>query len=485
MATVIDSLLVTLGLDDKQFKQGTKEATKAQEEFAKKTEREGHRRERSEKKLHSERAKNTKQFVRQGKEAIDVYRKIRNELLGIAAIAGVGGGLLEFAKHTITGAANLHFAARDLGVSVKHLAGLQGALKVVGGHAGSAESLLSAVNKPAQMNAAAQPAVDFMRTLGLLGFKGNYRKDIQHPIKFLDDLAEAVKSYSAKHGAKNAIGLVERLGISKSGFDFLMQRKSPSEQIAHYGALSGESAKRAAQAQRLRRQFENIAQSFTGAMQTVVFGMQPLIKKVEDYANNLAKSVVKHQGDIVQFMKHFATDVEKLGPKLKTAGDDAMILVKALAKLIHFFDEIGIGLGVGAARATHDKTGALNTTGKVLSGIGTGAVHGPQGKLLSEMERAGNVLWGFVPGSRQNREFVHAFTRGLKVGKRSYPGSVLWGIQTIHHGAPSSVRNSTTTTAHVQNVNINTPATDGRGIMQDLMFGAVFPYVPQSDGALQ
>ncbi|MSE29679.1 lytic transglycosylase domain-containing protein, partial [Escherichia coli] len=84
-ATVIDALMVTLGLDASNFRKGQKEVSddlKKQRENAQKT---------------------AKEMAEQGKKAASFFGSIKTELLALAGVTVTAGGLMSFVKNTTSG----------------------------------------------------------------------------------------------------------------------------------------------------------------------------------------------------------------------------------------------------------------------------------------------------------------------------------------------------------------------------------------------
>lgn len=480
MPNVIDALVVTLGLDPKEYKRGTKEAEKAQKDFSRKTERDTRKQTRLEKKIHDQRKKDNKEFIQQGKEAIQVYRKIRNEALSVLAVFGAGVGMVAFAKNTLTAAANLHFAARNMGVSVQKMAGYQELMKTVGGNASDAESLLKIASSPQAQRALGEP-ISLLPKLERTGTFHMQPGDLFNTEKMVTDIANAIHEEVQKHGVVKGRAYAESLGLNQAQFNALMKGGAwVQSQASYFGRRSGMTAAKSDRAQRERVQFEKIAQSFKGTMTNIVLDMQPIIDKLEGWATKMANWSVGHQKDIQKFMENFVNNMMKLGPVLKESAKDVMTLVNALSTMVKWFNKMGIHLS-----KKDTQLGPQTATDKKIKALPGHAVSA----LKKDLEGLNKFLWGIVPGSPENQDFISSL-RSLWNGGGI--GSALENIQNINrlasgaNGYMNNSNNTTTANAHIQNVHINTQATDGNGIMQDLLGGGgLFSFVPQSDGALR
>lgn len=104
-ATVIDALLITLGLDTSDFRKGQKDVSddlKKQREDAKKT---------------------AKEMAEQGKKAAAFFSSIKTELLALTGVTVTAGGLMSFVKSTTSGLMDLSIQSKALGMSAKELDG--------------------------------------------------------------------------------------------------------------------------------------------------------------------------------------------------------------------------------------------------------------------------------------------------------------------------------------------------------------------------
>ncbi|ENQ2676649.1 TPA: lytic transglycosylase domain-containing protein [Klebsiella pneumoniae] len=116
-ATVIDALLVTLGLDTSQFRKGQQEVSddlKKQREDAKKT---------------------AKEMAEQGKKAASFFSSIKTELLALTGVTVTAGGLISFVKSTTSGLMDLSIQSKALGLSARELDGWSKSAEAAGSSA--------------------------------------------------------------------------------------------------------------------------------------------------------------------------------------------------------------------------------------------------------------------------------------------------------------------------------------------------------------
>ncbi|MCD6792144.1 lytic transglycosylase domain-containing protein [Escherichia coli] len=113
-ATVIDALLVTLGLDTSDFRKGQKDVSddlKKQREDAKKT---------------------AKEMAEQGKKAAAFFGSIKTELLALTGVTVTAGGLISLVKNTTSSLMDLSIQSKALGMTARELDGFGKAAESAG-----------------------------------------------------------------------------------------------------------------------------------------------------------------------------------------------------------------------------------------------------------------------------------------------------------------------------------------------------------------
>ncbi|MDR4265264.1 lytic transglycosylase domain-containing protein [Klebsiella grimontii] len=116
-ATVIDALLVTLGLDASNFRKGQQEVS-------------------DDLKKQREDAKNTaKEMAEQGKKAASFFSSIKTELLALTGVTVTAGGLISFVKSTTSGLMDLSIQSKALGLSARELDGWSKSAEAAGSSA--------------------------------------------------------------------------------------------------------------------------------------------------------------------------------------------------------------------------------------------------------------------------------------------------------------------------------------------------------------
>lgn len=116
-ATVIDALLVTLGLDASNFRKGQKEVSDDL------------------KKQRDDAGQTAKYMEEQGKRASSFFSSIKTELLALAGVTVTAGGLTSFVRNTTTGLMELSVQSKALGLSARELDGWSKSAEAAGSSA--------------------------------------------------------------------------------------------------------------------------------------------------------------------------------------------------------------------------------------------------------------------------------------------------------------------------------------------------------------
>ena len=103
MATVIDSLIVTLGLDNKDFQKGMKDTEKGLSDTRKNTDRVG------------------KQIAASGKDAAEFFGQMQRSAIKFFAVLTAGKGLINFTRDVVSTGANLYRLSQNLDISADTL----------------------------------------------------------------------------------------------------------------------------------------------------------------------------------------------------------------------------------------------------------------------------------------------------------------------------------------------------------------------------
>lgn len=363
MATVIDALVVSLGLDAKGFLTGKKQATDAT------------------KKLSAEEAKAAKEIEARNKAMAESFKKVRNEALALLAVFTAGMGLKEFTEHTIGSAVNLGYMAKNLQMSTKDLSAWQRAAERAGG---SAEGITQTLQDSQQQIAKFRLGQVSESIQWFLRFGGK-TSDLQDGNKYLLARAKIVQDLF-KVDPGRARFVAQQMGISDEEFNFIKQ--GPQAILALVAAQEKNSAiseRQAEQALKLKNAWLDLRDRLEYVGTTVLLELMPTFELWLQKLQKLADWVADHKADIVKWVDDAVTAVQKFIRWADKAADSvggwknvliALAALKVLSMASGLFSLASALLQVGSALGGISAIGpaALPILAKLL-GIAGLALH--------------------------------------------------------------------------------------------------------------
>lgn len=356
--TIVDALVVTLGLDTAAFKRGKSEASSAT------------------KKLTAEERKAAKDIEEQNKKAADSFRRLRTEVLALAAIFTAGVGIKEFAESTINGAANLGFMAKNLQMSTRDLSAWQRAAQRAGG---SAEGITAALQ-------ASQGDVSKLKfgqmTEGVQWFlrMGGSAKDLKDGNSYLLARSRIIKQmFDVDPGRARFVA--QAMGIGDDEFNFLKQ--GPQAVLAlvdaqkKNSAITEEQAKRALE---LKNEWLDVRDRLQYVGTTILLDLMPTFEKWIGQLQKASDWVAAHKGDISEWLDEANKDVSKFVEMANDAAQavggwknvivalGALKILSIAMPLFRLASALG-GVGGGLARIATSGPGALVALGLVAEEV--------------------------------------------------------------------------------------------------------------------
>lgn len=402
MATVIDALTVSLGLDPSAFKKGSKEVSDTS------------------KKTSEEVVKSGKSIEESSKKAADSISKVAREVLGLYAIFVGARGIKEFVNDLVSADAALGRFSRNLNTSPQTLDAWGNAAQRMGGSAEATAGTFERIGKALydlHRNGAALPK-EYAQLQALTGL----RIDRDHGVdKFLQDTAAALQKMNSIDPAQ-AHFLASGMGIDDATANVMIK----------YGAAIGtyiDNLKKLSPsndaikaAQDLQDKWATLQQTAVALANTILDKLGPeMAKLLTQMTDWIAKNSDWLQSGIVDAVKKFAdylksVDWNAVGQGLKDFGNDAKHVADAIggittateilfalwagSKALGFLAGVRtlVGGGGGAAAAgtaaAGGGAGILGVLGKVFAVAGaaymlTDTASGPsQGKINAAEKNA-------------------------------------------------------------------------------------------------
>lgn len=570
--TVIESLLITLGLDSRNFQAGVRGVERGQRDI----QNAGTRTAEAEKKNSAAREKAIK-------SSVDGYRKVRNEVLALAAVFTAGVGIKDFITNTINSAVNLGYLSQNLGMSTQQIKAFQLASERAGGsQEGLTAQLKESVDAISELKTGGGP------NAGMQAFFrwGGSSKDLEDGNTYLLARAKIIQELAATDPTKATL-IAKQMGISEDQYNFIkLGPAAIQDLIAAQERHAAVTMKDAEAALKLKNQMLDLRDSLTTTATRVVLQLAPALEKVFARLEEGANWIAAHKDDIAKWVDgaitsiaEFVTWADRIAESLggwknvlvtliglkvasfglslvSMAGSIALAFGPATAALV------GFAAAYAGVRALNEKSGGKidEWVGKVFEFFGDkGASHTPvkltaprstpapaasgaapsdaQGRLTALESKYGlpagllDTIWNTESGRGKNmrsgagamghfqfmpatakeyglqnpddfNESSDAAARKLRDLLKMYKGDVgqaaaayNWGQGNLNNkgmaNAPTETRNyvskvlagvrnggggGSTTTVNVDNVTINTQATDAKGIARDMKPALEYSY---------
>jgi len=261
MATVIDSLLIELGLDTSKFDANQKKSVEELRKF-------------------DDQAQKTSKNTQQGAKNIgDGFEKARNALVSLG-VAFVGiKGFTSFAQQTTITNAGLSRTAELFKMSARELDAWGGVLKSVGGDANDFQSSTQAIQQSlSNMQFGDTALLESLGKLQILGSNALSALDMNTKELDIYKLADAFKQLSDAGKEQDAYVQAQSMGISRNYFMVLKQGGDAVHRLYDENyKLSGINSENTKKAEDLQKAWGKVGQAFSGASNQVMDQMYPAL----------------------------------------------------------------------------------------------------------------------------------------------------------------------------------------------------------------
>lgn len=280
MATIVDALVVTLGLDTSAFKRGKAEAGKAT------------------KTLTAEERAAAKDIEAANKRAAESFKSVKREVLALVAIFTAGMGIKNFTESTINSAASLGFMAKNLQMSTQGLSAWQRAAERAGG---SAEGITKALQDSQAASAKAKLGQFDDSMIAFLRWGGKV-DELRDGNTYLLARSRIIAGMFKVDPARAQL-VAKQMGIGEGEFNLLKQ--GPQAVLSLVAAQEKNSAvteKQAEQALRLKNEWLDFTDRLKYVGTTILLELMPVFEKWMEKLQALADWVADHKGDIVKWI---------------------------------------------------------------------------------------------------------------------------------------------------------------------------------------
>lgn len=269
MPTVIDTLIVKLGLDPSDYKKGEDEAAKATTGTATKVTAAQKKTEAQRKKVETEQAKRTKQLADEEKKRADSTVRGFKEVALQATALFLGfdslKGFVSLLGTLNTGEANLGRLSANLGINTHELNTWGLAAQRIGGKAEDVQAAFANVSKSItdlNVNAQVSPLFLLAQRMGL------DIRNVTDKTKFLLDLGDKLRDYAAKHGRDAAYNIGAQAGIDATTFN-LITADNARALLAEAARLNNITEATAKEAEATQAKIEKLKQRGTAIVRDI------------------------------------------------------------------------------------------------------------------------------------------------------------------------------------------------------------------------
>lgn len=383
--TVIDSLIVTLGLDPAGFKKGTAESERASKKFQDAVRGQDKKRKEDERKTEQERAKAAKETQNRQKAELDGVRKLRNETLAFLSIFTAGKGLLSFAKDTITSQVALAKLSENIDMGINEVGGWQVAMQKIGGSSEQASGML---DKAAMSVAAFRAGMPDTGVSGLFTAAGGTGVNLEGAFKdtrsFLLAQADVISALSKRDSKDAMLKARQMMGVDTETFNLLKQgREAVMRQVDAGAKAAGMNRGNAEASQRALREWVDMTTKLESVGRKILFA----------FLKPLSAWLDKNGPQITKMVDELANALSNIDPSaIQQAADAFMYMAKAIGiaveGLAKFVDLAGTSIGAGAGwvagltgGGADDAAAAANRAQleEIKKKYAAGAMAGPRG----------------------------------------------------------------------------------------------------------
>ena len=408
MATVIDSLLIELGLDTSKFNAAQKKSVDQLRKFDEQA------------------SKSSKNAQRGAKDMGEGFEKARDALISFGVAVFGTAGFTNFVNTMTTANAALGRNANLFSMSARELDAWGSVLKTVGGDAdqfqSSLQNLQSGVAQIKLGNAA------MMTPLARLGALSSI--DVNKGTVDIYKLADALAAFKKENGEQLTFTLAQQLGINKETYMVLSRGSSSVKSLYdQYYKLSGVTEQNTAAAQKFQSELGVLSQAMSGAKNQIMDQLYPAM------------------GSLAQGTTTAVTKFTEWDKQLNGGLSNVLIFDAALVTLMATLKGLGISFTAQIAAVASWAT-ALEAALPILSKVaGTAALLFHSEELNKGEDAELKAMWekydkehGTHYADRYNKKGTSGgggsgLPRNLR---NNNPGNIEYGKFAIAHGATGS-----------------------------------------------
>lgn len=346
MPTIIDELVVRLGLDNKPFKRGQQEMGRDLDRTKKQAD------------------KTARDIEASGKRAAEFFGQMERAALKFFTVFTVGRGFVNFTQSVVSTGANIARLSRNLGLSADSISRWGDAVSKNGGTAEGFQGTIRGLSKALTefKTTGTSSMLPFFNQLGISLDDGTGR--VKELDVLLGDIGERLKS---RYGSReDAFNIAQQYGIDEGTFNLLMKSRAQiSKELKEQKGLTDQQAKAAENAE---RKWLDVQSRIEAATRELVYKLLPAIEKLADAMAKFAEVSIPALTSVVDWLYRahdltggWSTALLGVLATLRLIGG------VSLASLVGQLGKVGAAVGASGAAAAGGSS-ALGS--RVLGGIG-------------------------------------------------------------------------------------------------------------------
>lgn len=288
MAQVIDALLITFGIDTREFDKARQKIDDGTKNLSEKSK------------------KNADYMESQGKRAAGFFSSIKNEMLALAGVSLTFGGALKFVDGMTTSLQALSNQSAVLRASAHELDGWGRAAEAAGSSAQAMLGSLSSINDKLMSGRQGRPDAGFVNSLQMLSQDTGIYFDTYNPNLTSQDIAKQILLAIQKDPNKERARLAGR----QAGFSDEVINSAMSGQflpnVDRFTAASGINENNIRAAKEFNQQWTVLAQNFDTLKNKLFNGLIPVIQQVNSSLTDLSQN----RGPIADFFGELSSEIK-------------------------------------------------------------------------------------------------------------------------------------------------------------------------------
>lgn len=274
MPTLIDSLVVALGMDASGFTKGAKDTSTAL------------------KKTSDEATRTAKEMEARGKQAAQFFGQIKSQVIGLFAVFTAGKGLSSFVSDVVAGDAAVGRLAKNVGMSTDSLSAWQGVAERAGGSAGGMSGSIQHISSEMQ-KLALTGSTDMIPFLTLAHV--NLQKFLSTSTPMSEKLLELSDAFQ-KLSPQKAQAIGTGMGLDQGTINVLMQgRTAVQALLAEQMKIGVTNDADADSAQRLQSAWRALSQGSSDLGRKILTSLSPYIQMLADALLRLSEWAATHR----------------------------------------------------------------------------------------------------------------------------------------------------------------------------------------------